>query len=84
MAELAVRPGEPSVFLGVAKQNEYYLANHEIQWDSALGAMTELSATRRNDAVFVTWPRKIGRWAKSPDEVVEMLRRETTIGRTTD
>jgi hypothetical protein len=74
MTDLAGLQREPSVFLGWAKQNEYYLSNHEIKWDASLGAMTDLSATRRNDAVFVIFPGKAGLWANSPDEVVQVLR----------
>src|SRR6476620_116388 len=68
MADLATRPGEPSVFLGVVRDSEYYLSNHEIKWDPAVNAMFDLVSNRRNDAVFVTLPRKPGRWASTPDE----------------
>jgi hypothetical protein len=74
MADLATRYKEPSVFLGVAKNNEYYLANHEIKWDPAQNAMIDLTDVRHNDAVFVTWPRKVGQWANSPNEVVDLLK----------
>jgi hypothetical protein len=84
MADLAMPSTEPSVFLGVANQSEYYLSNHEIKWDSSLGAMTDRSSNRRIDAVFVAWPGKAGIWADSPDEVVHLLRLESQTNQATD
>jgi hypothetical protein len=74
MADLAIRHIEPSVFLGVAKNKEYYLANHEIKWEPSRNAMVDLTDVRRADAVFVTWPRKVGQWASSPKDVVDLLK----------
>jgi hypothetical protein len=74
MEDLATRHEEPSVFLGVVKNNEYYLANHEIKWDPSQNAMVDLTDARRSDAIFVTWPRKTGQWVNSSDEVVQLLR----------
>ena len=83
MDDLA-KPGEPSIFLGVVKDSEYYLSNHEIRWDPAANAMTELVSNRRNDAVFVTFPRKAGRWASTPDEVIQMLKGESSPNKSND
>jgi hypothetical protein len=74
MTDLAGPAGNPSVYLGFARQNEYYLSNHELKWDSSVGAMTDLSATRRSDAVFVILPKKAGLWVNSSDEVVRLLK----------
>ncbi len=74
MTDLATRHKEPSVFLGAVKGNEYYLANHEIKWDASQNAMVDSIDVHRNDAVFVTWPRRTGRWVSSLNEVMELIK----------
>ena len=83
-AESTVQPAEPSVFAGFISQNEYYLSNHEIKWDASLNGMTESNPNRRRDAVFVSFPSKAGSWANSSDEIVQLLKRESSLVQSTN
>ena len=63
-----------TVFAGVVKQSEYFLANHEIQWDAPTASMIDAPGAVRSDAVFVAMPAIEGSWVHSPDEVLRLLR----------
>ena len=61
---------------GVAWRSEYVLANVEVKWDPLTGSGTQTSSTPRSDAVFVEMPGKVHTWARSPDEVMQLLRQK--------
>jgi hypothetical protein len=74
MSAIAASPGKPAVYLGVAKQNQYCLANVEVKWNLLTDSGAQLTATPRSDAVFVEVPDKVHTWARSPNEVMQLLR----------
>jgi hypothetical protein len=74
MSKIAASPGKPAVYAGVAKKEQYCLANVEVKWDVLTDSGTQLSFTPRSDAVFLEVPDKVHSWAHSPDEVIQLLR----------
>jgi hypothetical protein len=74
LANIAASPGKPAIYYGVAWRSEYCLANVEVKWDPMTGSGTQTSFTPRSDAVFVEIPGKVHTWARSPDEVMQLLR----------
>ena len=75
MAAIAASPpGKPAVYSGVAWRRQYCLANVEVHWDPATDSGRQISAVPRSDAVFVEVPGRVHAWARSADEVMELLR----------
>jgi hypothetical protein len=74
MAEIAASPGKPAVYAGVAGRRQYCLANVEVQWDPVTDSGNLVSSIPRSDAVFVEVPGRVHTWARSADEVMQLLR----------
>jgi hypothetical protein len=74
MAEIAASPGRPAIYVGVAGHRQYCLANVEVQWDPLTESGTQTSSTPRSDAVFVEIPGKVHTWARSSNDVMQLLR----------
>jgi hypothetical protein len=74
MAAIAASPEKPAVYAGVAWQRQYCLANVEVQWDPVTDSGQQISSIPRSDAVFVEVPGKVHKWARSADEVMQLLR----------
>jgi hypothetical protein len=74
MAKIADSPEKPAVYYGVAWRSEYCLANVEVKWDPLTGSGSQTTSTPRSDAVFVEMPGKVHTWARSLDEVMQLLR----------
>jgi hypothetical protein len=70
----AAPPGQPAVYSGVAWRRQYCLANVEVNWDPVTDSGSQLSTVPRSDAVFVEVPGKVHTWARSADEVMQLLR----------
>jgi hypothetical protein len=67
-------PGKPAVYSGVAWHRQYCLANVEVQWDPVTDSGNLISSIPRSDAVFVEVPGRVHTWARSADEVMQLLR----------
>ena len=74
MTQIAASPDKPAVYTGVAWNSQYCLANVEVTWNTTTDSGTLTSSTPRTDAVFVEIPGKIHCWARSPSEVIQLLR----------
>jgi hypothetical protein len=75
MSKISASSGKPAVYTGIAIKDQYCLANIEVKWDALTDSGTQISSTPRSDAVFVEVPNTVHRWAHSPDEVIQLLRR---------
>ena len=74
MAQIAASPGKPAIYSGFAWRRQYCLANVEVQWDPLSDSGNQISSIPRNDAVFVEVPGRVHTWARSADDVVQLLR----------
>jgi hypothetical protein len=74
MDAIAASPEKPAVYMGMAWDSQYCLANVEVKWDPMTGTGSQVSSTPRNDAVFVEMPGKVHTWVQSPNEVMRLLR----------
>ena len=75
MVKLAESPQEVKLYLCGIPQNEFSLSNREFTWISQT-ASTGRTGTPRTDAVFVSVRGKTGKWASSPNEVVNFLKQD--------
>jgi hypothetical protein len=74
MDAIAASPEKPAVYTGIAWNSQYCLANVEVKWDPVSDTGAQVSSTPRTDAVFVEIPGKVHTWARSPNEVMQLLR----------
>ena len=73
--QIAASPGKPAVFKGFTWRTTYFvLANVEVKWDPLTDSGTPITSTPRSDAIFVEMPGKVHTWAKSPSEVMQLIR----------